>query len=176
MDSERAARRLGERLDASGETLAVAETVTGGLVGARLSAVPGASAYFDRAYVAYDYDALRTMLGVERETLDEAGAVSAPVARQLARRARDRADADWGVSTVGVAGPSGGNAEKPVGTAFVGVARAAPWESGDSGAWVEEQAVEGDRETVREGVAAAALEAVRARAETLEGDGSEGDP
>ncbi|MFB6218431.1 MAG: CinA family protein, partial [Halobacteriaceae archaeon] len=110
-----AAERVGAALSEAGATVAVAETVTGGLVGARLSAAPGASDYFDRSYVAYDYDALREMVGVARETLDEHGAVSAPVARSLARRARDRADATWGVSTTGIAGPGGGTPALPVG-------------------------------------------------------------
>jgi nicotinamide-nucleotide amidase len=171
----RPAAALAERLGDAGHTVAVAETVTGGLVGARLSAVAGASDYFDRAYVAYDYDALREMVGVSRETLDEHGAVSRPVARELARRARDLADATWGASTVGVAGPGGGTAEKPVGTAFVGVARAAPWGSGESATRIERLDVEGDRGAVRDAVADAALRAVARRIETLDGGGEDGE-
>jgi len=172
---ESIASTLGDRLRAADHTVAVAETVTGGLVGAGLSAVPGASDYFDRAYVAYDYDALRETLGVTRETLDEHGAVSGPTARELARRARDLADATWGVSTVGVAGPGGGTPRRPVGTAFVGVARAGDWGTGTSRTWVGRHGFEGDRETVREAVARAALRAVARRVEAVEdADSGEG--
>lgn len=165
---EDVARRVGESLRDAGEAVAVVETVTGGLVGARLSAVPGASDYFDRAYVPYDYDALREVVGVPRETLDEHGAVSAPTTRALARRARDHADSAWGVSTTGVAGPDGGSPATPVGTAFVGVAYAGEWGTDSSEAWVTRHEFDGDRGTVREATARAALEAVRRRVETLD--------
>ncbi|OYR56025.1 CinA family protein [Halorubrum halodurans] len=118
---------LGELLTDRGETLATAESLTGGLVGSTVTDVPGSSAYFDRGYVTYAYDAKREELGVARETLDEHGAVSGPVAREMAAGARDHADATWGVSTTGIAGPDGGTAEKPVGLVYVGVAYAAPW-------------------------------------------------
>lgn len=170
------AGRLGERLREAGATVAVVETVTGGLVGARLSSVPGASDYFDRAYVAYDYDALREMVGVTREALDEHGAVSAPVTRDLARRARDRADATWGVSTTGVAGPGGGTPELPVGTAFVGVAYAGAWGTETSTAWVQRHEVDGDRGAVRDRTATAALRALLGRVETVERADSDPNP
>jgi nicotinamide-nucleotide amidase len=150
--------RVGDALDEREETVAVAESCTGGLVGTLLTAVPGSSAYFDRAYVTYSYDAKRDVLAVPRETLDEHGAVSEPVARAMARAARDLADADWGVSTTGVAGPTGGTPETPVGTVYVGVAWAAPWESGASGATVTRYVFDGDRAAVRERTARRALE------------------
>lgn len=118
---------VGDLLTERGETLAVAESLTGGLVGSRVTDAPGASAYFDRGYVTYAYDAKREVLGVDRGTLDEYGAVSGPVAREMAAGARDRADTTWGVSTTGIAGPGGGTDEKPVGLVYVGVAYAAPW-------------------------------------------------
>jgi len=170
------AERIGERLREAGETVAAVETVTGGLVAARLSSVPGASDYFDRAYVAYDYDALREMVGVTRETLDEHGAVSAPVTRELARRARDRADATWGISTTGIAGPGGGTPEQPVGTAFVGVAYAGAWGTETSTAWVNRHDIDGDRATVRNRAVTAALRTLLDRVETLEGEGSDPAP
>jgi len=150
-------RRVGIALRDAGGTVAVAEAATGGLVTALLTAPPGASAYLDRAYVPYAYDALREELAVARETLDEHGAVSAPVVSEMARAARDRARADWGLSVAGIAGPEGGTADRPVGTAFVGVAHAAPWESGDSETTVERHALDGDRREVREGMARRAL-------------------
>ncbi|MFB6295981.1 MAG: CinA family protein [Halobacteriales archaeon] len=153
--------RVGRALDERGQTVAVAETCTGGLVGTLLTAVPGASDYFDRAFVPYSYDSLREELGIARETLDAEGVVSAPVTRQLARRARDRADATWGLATTGVAGPGGGTEGKPVGTAYVGVAYAGPWETETSYAIAERHAFDGDRGQVREQVSRAALERLR---------------
>jgi nicotinamide-nucleotide amidase len=150
-------RRVREALRARGETVAVAEAATGGLVAALLSAPPGASDYFDRAWVTYAYDSLREELAVARETLDDHGAVSAPVARAMARAARDRARTDWGVATAAVAGPGGGTEERPVGTAFVAVASAEPWGSGDSDAIAECYRFDGDRAAVRERVARQAL-------------------
>jgi len=146
------ATRLRDRLSGADETLAVAETCTGGGVGAALTAVPGASEYLDRVIVPYDYDALRTLTGVDRETLDHNGAVSEAATAELARSARDLADVTWGVANTGVAGPGGGTAETPVGTAIIGIAYAAPWESGDSTTAVERYRFDGDRRAVREQV------------------------
>jgi nicotinamide-nucleotide amidase len=150
-------QRVGDALRDAGETVAIAETATGGLVGVLLTRPPGASDYFDRSYVTYAYDSLREELAVARETLDDHGAVSAPVVREMARAARDRARTDWGVATAAVAGPGGGSDERPVGTAFVGVAEAAPWETGDSGASARRYEFDGDRTAVREQVARQAL-------------------
>ncbi|MFB6173118.1 MAG: CinA family protein, partial [Halobacteriales archaeon] len=108
-------------------------------------------------YVPYSYDSLREELGLEREPLDEHGVVSGPVTEQLARRARDVPGTTWGLSTTGIAGPSGGTADRPVGTAFVGLAHAAPWETGASYATVERRQFDGDRAAVRERIARAAL-------------------
>lgn len=149
--------RVGDLLADRGETVAVAEGCTGGLVGALLTAVPGASAYLDRVLVPYDYDALRDLLAISRETLDEHGAVSEPTTAAMARAARDTADVTWGVATTGVAGPGGGDADTPVGTVYVGVAYAAPWGSGDSDATAARYSFEGDRDAVRERAARRAL-------------------
>jgi nicotinamide-nucleotide amidase len=149
--------RVGDALAEREERVAVAESATGGLVGALLTAVPGSSAYFDRAYVTYSYDAKRNVLAIPRETLDAHGAVSEPVAQSMARATRDLSDADWAVSTTGIAGPSGGSPETPVGTVYVGVAWAAPWESEASGATVERHEFEGDRGAIRERMARQAL-------------------
>lgn len=148
---------VGDRLGEHDATVAVVETVTGGMVTALLTAVPGASEYVDRAFVPYSYDSLREQTGVTREELDAEGVVSASVTRQLAKRARDVADATWGLATTGVAGPGGGTPDKPVGTAHVAVAYAAPWGSDRSYAATETHAFDGDRESVRERSARAAL-------------------
>jgi nicotinamide-nucleotide amidase len=149
-DARGLAQRVGAALTEREERVAVAETATGGLVGARLTAEPGASAFLDRALVPYDYDALRDLLAVDRELLDAHGTVSEPVTAALAKAARDTADATWGVANTGIAGPGGGTDEKPVGTCFVAVAYAGPWESGDSETTVERYRFDGDRAAVRD--------------------------
>lgn len=136
--------RVGDALRNAGETVAVAEAATGGLVGALLTAPPGASDYLDRSYVTYSYDSLREVLAVPRERLDEYGAVSGPTVAAMARAARDRTRADWGLAVAGIAGPGGGTDNRPVGTCIVGVARAAPWESGDSETTTERRVLDGE--------------------------------
>lgn len=100
-------------------TIAVAESCTGGLLGARLTAVPGSSDVVRGGVIAYHNDVKRKLLGVEAITLAEHGAVSEPVARQMASAARRVTGASIGLAITGVAGPSGGTTEKPVGTVWV---------------------------------------------------------
>jgi len=150
-------QRLGDGLRDADATVAIAESCTGGLIGTKLTSVPGSSDYFDRSLVTYAYDAKRQLLGVSREALDEHGAVSEPVARQMARGVRDTADTTWGVGVTGVAGPSGGTEETPVGTVYVGVAYAGPWGSESSYATVERHEFDGDRAEIREQAARRAL-------------------
>ncbi|MCU4973104.1 CinA family protein [Halobacteria archaeon AArc-m2/3/4] len=149
---------VADALRDAGDTLAVAESCTGGLVGAAITAVPGASDYFDSGLTTYAYDAKRHHLGVSREALDEHGAVSEPVAREMARGVRDVADVDWGVSVTGVAGPTGGKEGAPVGTVYIGVAYAGPWGSESSYATVSRYEFEGDRAAVRAQTVEQALE------------------
>lgn len=149
--------RLGEALREREETVAVAESATGGLAGALLTDVPGSSDYFDRAVVTYSYEAKRALLAVPREDLDEHGAVSAPVARRMAAAVRDTADTTWGVSTTGVAGPEGGTEAKPVGTVFVGVAFAGEWGTGTSETVAERHEFDGDRVECKEQFARQAM-------------------
>lgn len=138
-----------------GETLAVAESLTGGLLAARLTRVPGASAVVAGGWVAYSDAAKARWLGVE--SVERAGAVSAEVAREMASGARRRAGADVAVSTTGWAGPEGGTAADPVGTVFVGLADA-------SGAAAARFAFGGGRESIREHAVVAALDLLRRRA------------
>ncbi len=149
--------QVGDALERREETLAVAESCTGGLVSSLLTDVPGASAYLDRSVVAYSYDAKRQLLGVSREALDVDGAVSEPVGREMAQGARDTADVTWGLSTTGVAGPGRDRADHPVGTVFVGVAEARPWGTGDSSTTVERYQFEGSRPEIKERIARRAL-------------------
>lgn len=101
-------------------TLGLAESCTGGLVTDRLTNVPGSSRYIRGAIVGYANEVKRRLLGVPRTLLAQHGAVSAPVARAMAQGARRALGADLGVALTGIAGPSGGSAEKPVGLVFIG--------------------------------------------------------
>jgi nicotinamide-nucleotide amidase len=152
--------RLGEALRQADQTVAVAESCTGGLIGTLLTNVSGSSDYFDRALVTYSNDAKQDVLAVSREALDAHGAVSEAVAKEMAQRTRDTAGTDWAISTTGVAGPTGGTAETPVGTVFVGLAWAAPWGTEESGASVERYEFDGTRGEIRERTARRALAAL----------------
>ncbi|MES3517615.1 MAG: CinA family protein [Natronomonas sp.] len=154
-------RTVGTALRKRDQTVAVAESCTGGLVGSLLTDVPGSSDYFDRSLVTYSYDA-KLDLGVPRETLDSVGAVSEPVARDMARAVRDSAGTTWGVATTGIAGPDGGTDEKPVGTVYIAIAHAGPWGSGDSFSRVRRHVFDGTRTEIKRKIATQALAALHA--------------
>lgn len=120
---------LGEMLRAHGSTVATAESCTGGLVAHRLTNVSGSSDYFLGSVVAYANPVKVNVLGVDSTVLETHGAVSEPVARQMARGVRERLGADVGVATTGIAGPTGGTPEKPVGTIWIGYADASGTEA-----------------------------------------------
>jgi PncC family amidohydrolase len=105
-----------------GLTLATAESCTGGLIGARLTAVPGSSRYYRGGVVAYANEAKRDLLGVPEALLREHGAVSEPVARAMAEGVRARLGADLALATTGISGPDGGTPEKPVGLVWIAFA------------------------------------------------------
>ncbi|OVE84492.1 CinA family protein [Natronolimnobius baerhuensis] len=157
IDRERS-RAVADALAETDETVAVAESCTGGLIGATLTAIPGSSDYFESGATTYAYGAKRRELGVSRESLDEHGAVSEPVALEMARGVRDTCDVTWGVSTTGVAGPSGGSEETPVGTVYIGVAYAGPWGTDSSFATASRYEFDGDRAAVRAKTVAQALD------------------
>ena len=149
--------RIGDALREYDATVAVAESCTGGLIGSYLTDVPGSSDYFDRSIVTYSYDAKLTELAVSRESLDGHGAVSAPVAEQMAAGVRDTAGTTFGLSTTGIAGPDGGSDEKPVGTVFIGRAYAADWGTGGSYTEVSRHVFDGSRTEIKEQIARTAL-------------------
>jgi nicotinamide-nucleotide amidase len=112
---------VGELLTARGATVAVAESCTGGLIGHRLTDVPGSSAYVLGGIVAYSNAVKQAQLGVPAETLAQHGAVSRETAEAMARGVRRALGAGVGLATTGIAGPSGGTAEKPVGTVCIAI-------------------------------------------------------
>lgn len=103
-------------------SLAVAESCTGGLLSSAITDVPGASVYFERGLVAYSNRTKHELLGVSRSDLSRYGAVSREVAMAMATQVRQRAQTTYGLSVTGIAGPSGGSIEKPVGTVYIALA------------------------------------------------------
>ncbi len=121
-DEETLAEVVVRRLAARGETVALAESCTGGRLAAAITGVPGASAVFGAAWVCYANAAKTRDLGVPAALIAQHGAVAEEVACAMATGARARAEADWAIAVTGVAGPDGGTPEKPVGLVWVGVA------------------------------------------------------
>jgi nicotinamide-nucleotide amidase len=134
--------------------LAVAESCTGGLVGARLTNIAGSSEYFERGVVAYSNRAKTELLGVPQELIDRSGAVSSEVAAAMAQGIRQAAHADLGLSVTGIAGPGGGTEKKPVGLVYIALAS-------QQGTKTAEHRFPGDREQVRLRASQMALDMVR---------------
>jgi nicotinamide-nucleotide amidase len=167
MTDDRPAARIGEALGERGETLAVAESCTGGLLGSTITGVAGSSAYFVGGVISYTERTKRQLLAVSRESLERHGAVSETVASAMARHIRDETGADWGVSTTGYAGPTGGDADAPVGTVYIGIAYAGG-DGRDPYATVEHHRFEGDRVTVKERIVDRAIGSALAEIESTE--------
>jgi PncC family amidohydrolase len=113
--------QVGELLRQRGLRLAVAESCTGGLIGHRITNIPGSSTYFIGSVTAYAYEAKVRLLGVRWGTLEKYGAVSQETALEMARGVRRALAADVGLSVTGIAGPGGGTPEKPVGLVWIGL-------------------------------------------------------
>ena len=109
-------------LKKKGKTLATAESCTGGLIGATITAVPGVSECYGFGVVTYANEAKEKLLGVSHHTLETVGAVSPETAKEMAEGALKLSDADVAVAVTGIAGPGGGSAEKPVGLVYIGIA------------------------------------------------------
>jgi len=136
------------------QTLALAESCTGGFIADRVTNVPGASAVLLAGLVTYSNDAKKKFLRVRSESLEEHGAVSEPVAREMAEGARKQTGADFAISVTGIAGPSGGTPSKPVGTVFMGLA-------GNFETIVAQHLNAYDRETFKQVTSDQALEMLR---------------
>ena len=135
--------RIGSALRARGLRLAAAESCTGGLVGHRVTNVPGSSTYYVGSVTAYAYEAKVRLLGVKWETLEAYGAVSEQVTEEMATGVCKALGADIGLSISGIAGPGGGTEEKPVGMVCFGMCY-------PDGVWTSTQYFGGDRLAVKE--------------------------
>ncbi len=141
-DDETMSPAVGMLLLSRGQTLATAESCTGGMIGEMLTAVAGSSRYYLGGVVAYANQAKTALLGVAESLLAAHGAVSEPVAAAMAEGCRKRFASDWAVSVTGIAGPAGGTDEKPVGLVYIGL-------SGPDGTQVRRHILPGTRDIVR---------------------------
>lgn len=134
---------IGQALKSRGLMLVTAESCTGGWVSEAVTMVPGSSDWFERGFVTYTYISKREMLGVREDTLEKHGAVAEATVREMVAGAIARSHAQVGVAVSGVAGPSGGTAEKPVGTVCFA------WAIKNDESVSETRHFAGDREAVR---------------------------
>jgi nicotinamide-nucleotide amidase len=146
---------VGQLLRDKGLTIAVAEACTAGLIGSLLCSVPGSSRYLYGGVIAYTGGSKTRVLGVPEDLLQRESSVSTAVALEMARRAQQLFDADVGVSTTGVAGPTGGSSDRPIGLFYIGVAARDGHEAAKELRW------NGNRNPNRENTAEAALELVK---------------
>jgi nicotinamide-nucleotide amidase len=151
---------VGAKLKAQGVMLATAESCTGGWVAQAVTAISGSSDWFERGFVTYSDAAKQEMLGVSARTLAAHGAVSEPTAREMAAGALAHSRAQVAVAITGIAGPTGGSPEKPVGMVCFG------WAAKEGALNAETRQFKGDRESVRRQAVIAALQGVL---ELLEG-------
>jgi len=153
---ETLASAVGRLLQAHGQTVAVAESCTGGLVAKWITDVPGSSAYFLGGVVAYANTAKRDLLGVQPQLIETHGAVSEPIARAMACGCRERFGSDFALAVTGIAGPAGGTTDKPVGLVYTALA-------GKSDCRVVEHrfGAHMDRDAIRRRTASAALNMLR---------------
>jgi nicotinamide-nucleotide amidase len=143
MNTDAQAAKLIELCRTKKLTVATAESCTGGMIAAAITAVPGSSAVLDRGFVTYSNAAKSELLDVPAELIEAVGAVSEAVARRMALGARQRAGVDVAVSVTGIAGPDGGSPDKPVGTVWFGLAGA------DGEVATHHRLFPGDRQAIR---------------------------
>lgn len=142
---------LAAALLASGQRLATAESCTGGLIAACCTDLAGSSNWFERGFVTYSNEAKTELLGVDADLIATHGAVSEPVARAMVTGALRHSRADWAVAVTGIAGPTGGSPDKPVGTVWLA------WCGPDGAAHAERHVFSGNRASVREQTVACAV-------------------
>lgn len=152
---------VGAQLLNRGEWLVTAESCTGGWVAQCITAIAGSSAWFDRGFVTYSNAAKQDMLGVPEATLSRHGAVSEATARAMAQGAIAHSRGDWAIAITGIAGPSGGTPDKPVGTVCFA------WAQRDGGCEAQTCCFDGDRQAVREQSVIHALQGLLARIEAM---------
>lgn len=146
---------VGRLLIEQNRTIALAESCTGGLIGHRITQVPGSSAYFDRGVICYSNKAKSDLLGVPPAVIDKHGAVSAEVAAAMAKGVREQSAVSVGLSVTGIAGPSGATATKPVGLVYIGL-------DADNGDCItKEHRFHGDRSVIKQRASQAALDLLR---------------
>ena len=145
---------LAQRMDLLGQTLAVAESCTGGLLGGRFTAVPGSSSFFKGGVLTYSDEVKADLLGVPKDLLSKKGAVSAEVAASMARKVKETLGSDVGISITGIAGPGGGSDAKPVGLVYFGLAQGETCK-------VAKRQFSGDRGLVRERAVQYAMDLLR---------------
>jgi len=157
MDNElfEIAQQLGQLLKSKEKKIATAESCTGGWIAQTITEVSGSSAWFDRGFVTYSNAAKMQMLGVNSETLDKFGAVSAQTATEMANGALAHSDADCTIAVTGIAGPDGGTVDKPVGTVFIA------WAYKNEGVKVVQKELTGNRREIRWQTVKIALEGLK---------------
>ena len=145
--------KLFELLKFNNLTISTAESCTGGMIASAITNVSGASAFFGTGVVTYSNEAKMKLIGVNKETLDKYGAVSEQTATEMAEGVLKLGESDVSVAVTGIAGPTGGTTEKPVGLVYIGV-------SGKNGTYVYKNIFNGNRDEVRKQTVSAAFELV----------------
>jgi nicotinamide-nucleotide amidase len=158
---ERLAADVGTLMLANGQRLATAESCTGGWAAQCLTAIAGSSEWFERGFVTYSNEAKQEMLGVSDDLFGRHGAVSEAVAAAMAAGALRNSRADWALAITGIAGPSGGSPDKPVGTVCFS------WAGPEGQVAVQTCHFQGDRQAIRAQSVARALAGLLARAQQL---------
>lgn len=148
---------IGSMLLSRGEFVATAESCTGGLIAKLLTDIAGSSAWFERGVVTYSNLAKQELLDVSEDVIDAEGAVSEATALSMVEGLLMTSPADWGIAVTGIAGPAGGTQAKPVGTVWIA------WLHRSGNLQARHHLFVGDRESIREQAARAALEGLKAR-------------
>lgn len=151
-DIENSVKNLSEKLKKINYKVTAIESCTGGMIAAALTALPGSSRYFETGFVTYANEAKSKLVGVKNETLAKFGAVSEETAREMVHGGLKAAKSDCAIAVTGIAGPDGGNAEKPVGLVYIATA------IGSQNLKIEKHIFNGDRSSIRTQTVLAALD------------------